>query len=190
MNDEMREKLKIAKEDLPYAGIVGQGVEVALDLLSDIDRRLNEILKISSRYKHKVSLVLIDIDSLKSFNDTYGHQVGDFVLKEVAKIIRDGLREVDTVARYGGDEFVAIMPETSKNNAVIAVERIKKELEQRPFLYTGASENLYITISAGVATFPDEAQTDYDLVNKADLALYQEKRKNKSLCSTPLEPKN
>lgn len=154
------------------------------------DRRLNEILKISSRYEHKVSLVLIDIDSFKSFNDTYGHQVGDFVLKEVAKTIRDGLREVDTVARYGGDEFVAIMPETSKDNAVIAVERIKKELEQRPFLYTGASENLYITISAGVATFPDEAQTDYDLVNKADLALYQEKRKNGSICSAPLKSRS
>ncbi|MBN2372162.1 diguanylate cyclase [bacterium] len=151
------------------------------------DRRLKDILKISSRYNHKVSLVLIDIDYFKTFNDTYGHQAGDFVLKEVAKIIRDGLREVDTVARYGGDEFVAIMPETSKNNAEIAVERIKKELEQRPFSYNGESKDLYITISAGVATFPDEAQTDYDLVNKADLALYQEKRKNRSLCSAPLE---
>ncbi len=143
------------------------------------DKRLTEIMKISSRYNHKVSLVLIDIDFFKKFNDTYGHQVGDFVLKEVAKTIRIGLREVDTVARYGGDEFVAIMPETSKRNAIVAVERIKKELEQRPFIYSCALENLYITISAGIATFPDEARTDYELVNKADQALYKEKRKNR-----------
>jgi len=141
------------------------------------DRNLKEILKMSSRYRHKVSLVLFDIDFFKTFNDTYGHQVGDFVLKEVSTMIRDGLREVDTVARYGGDEFVAIMPETSKKNAQTAVERIKKELEERSFHYEGSSSNLHITISAGIATFPEDAQTDYDLINQADLALYEDKKK-------------
>lgn len=141
------------------------------------DRNLKEILKMSLRYRHKVSLVLFDIDFFKTFNDTYGHQVGDFVLKEVSTMIRDGLREVDTVARYGGDEFVAIMPETSKKNAQTAVERIKKELEERSFHYEGSSSNLHITISAGIATFPEDAQTDYDLINHADLALYEDKKK-------------
>lgn len=149
------------------------------------DRRLSEILKISSRYNHKVSLALIDIDFFKTFNDTYGHQVGDFVLKEVAKTIRSKLREVDTVARYGGDEFVAIMPETSKESAVIALERIKKELEEQPFIYTGTSKELFITISAGIATYPDEATTDYELVNKADLALYEDKRRDRVTCPPP-----
>jgi len=141
------------------------------------DRTLKEILKFSSRYNHKVSLVLFDIDFFKVFNDTYGHQVGDFVLKEVARMIKEGLREVDTVARYGGDEFVAIMPETSKKNARTAIDRIKKELEQRSFAYEGSYSNLHITISAGIATFPEDAQTDYDLINQADLALYEDKKR-------------
>jgi diguanylate cyclase (GGDEF)-like protein len=141
------------------------------------DRSLKEIFKISSRYRHKFSLVIFDIDYFKTFNDTYGHQIGDNALKEVAKMIKKGLREVDTVARYGGDEFVAIMPETSKKNATIAIERIKKELEQKPFQFEGVPSSLHITISAGLATYPEDAQTDYELINKADLALYADKKK-------------
>ncbi|MGA1844300.1 MAG: diguanylate cyclase [bacterium] len=141
------------------------------------DRNLNKILKMSSRYRHRVSLVLFDIDFFKTFNDTYGHQVGDYVLKEVAMMIRGGLREVDIVARYGGDEFVAILPETPKKNALIAVERIKKALEKRGFSYNGISEGLHISISAGVATYPEDAQTDYELINKADSALYADKKR-------------
>jgi len=141
------------------------------------DRNLTKILKMSSRYRHRLSLVLFDIDFFKTFNDTYGHQVGDYVLKEVAMMIRGGLREVDIVARYGGDEFVAILPETPKKNALTAVERIKKSLEQRGFSCGGVSKKLHITISAGVATYPEDAQTDYDLVNRADSALYADKKR-------------
>lgn len=166
---------------------------INLDAFTDLynreyfDRRLNEVLKISSRYQHNVSLALFDIDFFKTFNDNYGHQVGDFVLKEVAGFIRSGLREVDTVARYGGDEFVAIMLETSKENALIAAERVKTELKQKAFKHMLTSNELYITISIGVATFPDEAETDYDLINKADLALYQDKKRNKAVCSELLK---
>lgn len=141
------------------------------------DWTLKEIIKLSSRYRHKFSLVLFDIDYFKTFNDTYGHQIGDYALKEVAKMIKKGLREVDTVARYGDDEFVAILPETSKRDALIAIERIKKELAQKSFQFEEIPSGLHITISAGVATYPEDAQTDYELINKADLALYAEKKK-------------
>ncbi|MEW5801823.1 MAG: diguanylate cyclase [bacterium] len=136
------------------------------------DKTLADILKISERYHHDVSLSIMDIDYFKEFNDNFGHQTGDFVIKSVARFIRDRLREVDTVARYGGDEFVVVMPETSKGNAAKAMMRIQNELARTSFHFDGVQQELQVSISFGIANYPTEAATDYELIHKADQALY------------------
>ncbi len=145
------------------------------------DKTLADTLKISERYHHDVSLSILDIDYFKEFNDTFGHQTGDFVIKSVAQFIRDRLREVDIVARYGGDEFVVVMPETSKGNAAKAMTRIENELSRTSFHCDGVSEPLQISISFGIANYPTEAASDFELINKVDQALYAVKNlKNKA----------
>ncbi|MCL6583852.1 MAG: diguanylate cyclase [bacterium] len=136
------------------------------------DRTLADILKISERYHHDVSLSILDIDDFKEFNDTFGHQTGDFVIRSVARFIRDRLREVDIVARYGGDEFVVVMPETSKGNAAKAMTRIQNELGRTFFQADGLEQQLKVSISFGIANYPTEATTDYELIHKADQELY------------------
>ncbi len=136
------------------------------------DKTLASVLKMSDRYQHDVSLSILDIDYFKEFNDTYGHQIGDFVIKSVAQFIREKLREVDIVARYGGDEFVVIMPETSKDNAEKAMVRIQSELAGQIFCCSQVEESLKISISYGIANYPQDAGNDYELVHKADQALY------------------
>lgn len=148
------------------------------------DKTLADTLKISERYHHDVSLSILDIDYFKEFNDTFGHQTGDFVIKSVAQFIRDRLREVDIVARYGGDEFVVVMPETSKGNAAKAMTRIQNELIRTSFHCDGVKEPLQISISFGIANYPTEAASDFELIQKADQALYVIKNlKNKALWS-------
>lgn len=136
------------------------------------DKTLADILKMSERYHHDVSLSILDIDGFKDFNDTFGHQTGDFVIKSVARFIRERLREVDIVARYGGDEFVVVMPETSKGNAAKAMSRIQNELSRTSFRSDGVSQQLQVSVSFGIANYPTEAATDYELIQKADQELY------------------
>ena len=148
------------------------------------DKTLADTLKISERYHHDVSLSILDIDYFKDFNDTFGHQTGDFVIKSVAQFIRERLREVDIVARYGGDEFVVVMPETSKGNATRAMTRIQNELSRTPFHCDGVQEPLQVSISFGIANYPTDATSDFELIQKADQALYAIKNlKNKALWS-------
>jgi two-component system cell cycle response regulator len=148
------------------------------------DKTLTDVLKISERYHHDVSLSILDIDYFKEFNDTFGHQTGDFVIKSVAQFIRERLREVDIVARYGGDEFVVVMPETSKGNAANAMNRIQNELSRTSFRCDGVKEPMQVSISFGIANYPTEAASDFELIHKADQALYAIKNlKNKALWS-------
>ena len=146
------------------------------------DKTLADLLKISDRYQHDVSLSILDIDYFKEFNDTYGHQIGDFVIKSVAQFIRRKLREVDIVARYGGDEFVVIMPETSKDNAEKAMARIQTDLSATVFHCAEVRQQLQVSISFGIANYPKDASNDYELIHKADKALYAIKdHKDKTL---------
>lgn len=122
-----------------------------------------------------MSVAMFDLDHFKSVNDTYGHQAGDRVLVELADILRDVARDVDRLGRYGGEEFMALLPETCIDDAAVFVERVRREVARRPF-DVGGDEPLHMTLSAGVATYPHETIRDVEsLVRLADQALYTAK---------------
>lgn len=141
--------------------------------------RLNEELQRSRRYKFKFAFLMLDIDDFKKCNDTYGHLVGDVVLKELAGIMRSSVREIDLVARYGGEEFAVILPETDTAGACLVAERIRSRTAGRVF--KAYDETLHVTISIGVATYPKDADKAKDLIDRADGALYAAKKSGKNL---------
>src|SRR5690606_20958219 len=122
-----------------------------------------------------MSVAMFDLDHFKSVNDTHGHQAGDRVLVELADILREVARDVDRLGRYGGEEFMALLPETCIDDAAVFVERVRREVARRPF-DVGGDEPLHMTLSAGVATYPHEMISDVEsLVRLADQALYTAK---------------
>jgi diguanylate cyclase (GGDEF)-like protein len=125
------------------------------------------------RYKKKVSLLFVDIDGFKRINDTFGHLVGSQALSELGQVFRRILRETDIVGRYGGDEFVIVLPETPLNGAMVIAERIRKKVEDYEFV----AQNLGIrlTVSLGVANCPKHTLTAEGLIKKADAAMYRAK---------------
>ncbi|MCK8818049.1 diguanylate cyclase [Natroniella sulfidigena] len=124
------------------------------------------------RYQRDLSLLMLDIDNFKLFNDTYGHQAGDEVLKELAQVLVENTREPDLVARYGGEEFVIILPETDRQGAVELGVRLNKSVREMTVDYQ--NEKLNVTVSIGVANYQDGQQAE-ELINAADNALYQAK---------------
>lgn len=136
---------------------------------------MEQEFKRARRYRLRVALLMTDIDKFKTFNDTYGHQLGDVVLREVAGAVRRSLREIDIPARYGGEEFGIVLPETDLNGALIVGERIRKNVESLSIPRSGGGP-LRVTISIGVSSFPDNAVIDpEDMIKKADEALYRAK---------------
>jgi diguanylate cyclase (GGDEF)-like protein len=136
--------------------------------------RLDEHVAQSQRYGKKLSLILADIDHFKSVNDTYGHPIGDVVLKGVARSLAREARATDLVARYGGEEFAIVMPETDSPGAIAIAERIRVRVAKAVF--DTDQGPLRITMSLGVATFPDDAAKKAALVERADGCLYHAKR--------------
>ncbi|MGI6425135.1 MAG: diguanylate cyclase [Tepidanaerobacteraceae bacterium] len=116
------------------------------------------------------SLIILDVDHFKTYNDMYGHVVGDSVLQHLAKVLRNNVRDRDTVGRYGGEEFAIILPGISSIEAREIADRIRRVVQKTVFATCG-EEKIYITISAGIASYPHDALTVDDLVNKADKAM-------------------
>ena len=135
---------------------------------------LRKQIDIARRYNQALSLIIIDIDFFKKFNDTYGHQAGDAVLRQVAKILKNNSRATDYVCRYGGEEMTIILPNTSAEDALFNANRICKAVADTPFHLTPV-DKVNVTISLGVSTFPDNAQTPQDLIEWADKGLYYAK---------------
>ena len=128
-------------------------------------------------------MLMIDIDHFKKKNDKFGHLVGDVILREVAALIKQNVREIDLVGRYGGEEFSVILVDTNKLDAQLAGERIRKAIES--YKFKAYDEVIDVTISAGISSFPQEGQTTEDLIEKADSALYQAKNKGRNrVCLT------
>lgn len=137
--------------------------------------RLSEETRRARRFGTNFSLIYIDLDNLKDYNDVYGHLAGDHVLREVARVIWSNVREVDVAARYGGDEFAVLLVGADTREARGVAERIRAQVEKELFpAGKGKAPELSLraTISAGVATFPVDADNEADLVHKADRAMY------------------
>jgi len=137
----------------------------------------------SKRYGNVFSVMLFDIDNFKRINDNYGHQAGDIVLQGLAQILLTVSRETDIVVRYGGEEFIVILPNTAEEEAAALAERIKNTVEETVFTLND-SENVNITLSGGIASFPLSAADSKTLLYAADSALYSAKEtgKNKIIC--------
>jgi diguanylate cyclase (GGDEF)-like protein len=128
----------------------------------------------SARFGRPLALLMLDLDLFKNVNDTYGHQRGDAVLVEIAARVRGQVRDVDTVARYGGEEVVVILPETDEDGAVQAAERICDAVRRRPFGEPGEGA-IDVTVSIGAAVFPAHGASATTLLRRADEALYEAK---------------
>lgn len=141
---------------------------------------LDHELARARRYRRKCSLAMIDIDFFKQYNDRHGHLRGDEVLKEVGGIFIASIRNSDIAARYGGEEFMVIMPETNCDLASIAGEKLRRAVADHPFPLQETQPGGTLTVSVGIATFPDDAATARELVNAADKALYRAKQQGRN----------
>jgi diguanylate cyclase (GGDEF)-like protein len=149
----------------------------------EMDRLLKAEVSRCLRYGHPVGLVVIDIDNFKLINDTFGHVAGDKVLRTISQLLAENLRSPDSIARYGGDELVVILPETSEREALLVVERLRTVVATHDFamvlpveLRSALPSRLALTISLGVACADAGAYTDESLFADADQALYQAKQ--------------
>jgi diguanylate cyclase (GGDEF)-like protein len=141
--------------------------------------RLDEESRRARRYALPMSLAIMDIDTFKLFNDTEGHLAGDYILKEVASIMSAAVRANDILVRFGGDEFVILMPQTSKAEALGVAERIRKNIRDQIQLAWKRFPAKQITISAGISMFPDGCGPKDHLIRCADRALYKAKVKGR-----------
>lgn len=145
-------------------------------------RRFTEILRrewaTARRYKHPLSLLLVDVDRFKIVNDTDGHAAGDEVLKCVAEVLTTSIREVDVCARYGGDEFVLLLPHTPAENALVVAERVRARMKKERAKWAGEASQ--VSLSIGIASTEDpEMQSADDLVEAADRALFDGKKRGR-----------
>lgn len=144
--------------------------------------RFAEEIERSKKFKYCFSLLIIDVDRFKYFNDNYGHLVGDAIIKEVSRVAKDNIRQIDIIGRYGGDELAVILSETDKKEAEFVAERIRKSIEEKYIkIY---DEELKVTVSIGISTFPEDAKNLQLLIDKADIALYKAKQAGRNrFCS-------
>jgi diguanylate cyclase (GGDEF)-like protein len=142
--------------------------------------KLSEQFNRLKRFPEPISLVLADIDHFKRVNDTYGHPVGDLVLKGVAQVLKETIRDIDIPARYGGEEFAVILPGTSSEGARNIAERLRQKVKGAPFSSNG--RRIDVSVSIGIATSPSDAKSKEGLIERADKALYHAKRNGRDRC--------
>jgi len=135
--------------------------------------------RLAARTSRPLSLLFIDLDGFKSINDSHGHLAGSRALVEAGRVIRGSARETDIVARFGGDEFALILPDTPSPGALQVAERIRDRIARHEFL-AGDGLNIHLTASVGVATLPDVAAAADELVQAADAAMYRVKDRGKN----------
>ncbi len=176
----------IALERSMYYSLIGHLKELSItDSLTGLfnkryfEERFFEELQRSERHNLSFSLAMLDIDDFKLFNDTEGHLSGDEILKNIANITKESTRVIDIIARFGGEEFAIIMPQTEKDEAFFVAERIRKSVREQLSHTWKYFPREHITITLGVATFPSDGRDVKNLIRNADKALYKGKREGK-----------
>jgi two-component system cell cycle response regulator len=137
-------------------------------------------VKKSLRQGYPVALIMLDIDDFKKYNDKLGHITGDVILRELANVVRENVREIDLPARYGGEEFALVLPYAGKDGALSGSKRIMKAISSHKFLHETTSSIEKLTVSIGIACCPEDSYTEEDLIQKADSVLYQAKKEGKN----------
>ena len=167
-----------------YEQIVQQSVKDRLTGLNNrayFDQVFEQQLSLAQRYNTDLSLLFLDLDNFKDINDRYGHQTGDYVLQSVATLIEKEKRDSDIAIRYGGEEFILLMPHTGSINGLILAERIRKLVSRTVINHNDHA--ISITISGGLASYPKDGDISSDILAVADQALYQSKGAGKNLIS-------
>lgn len=181
MLNEMNHRLESLATIDPLTGLPNHGA-----LLEQLHKEFER----ASRYHYPLSLCFFDGDRFKRINDTYGHIVGDTVLRELGERIQASLRAGDTLGRYGGEEFMVILPETSSEAAFTIAERMRASVSAQPFALEHTPNNITMTISIGIATYPLEVGSSNELIEKADQAMYWAKRLGRNQIRTSSEALN
>ncbi len=153
-----------------------------------LDVALEREIKRAERYGSSVTVIFIDLDLFKGVNDKFGHLVGSRVLKEVGKLLKKSVREVDLVIRYGGDEYTVILVETSTSGAAIVAERIRSTIEAHQFL-SEDGHDIRLTACLGYASYPEDTKSKQDLLDAADRAMYRGKESGRNMVFRALQKK-
>jgi diguanylate cyclase (GGDEF)-like protein len=146
--------------------------------------KIDEEKRRAARYDQPLALIMIDIDWFKRFNDNYGHEVGNQVLIGMAGVIKRCVRDVDILCRYGGEEFIIILPQTVEREALRIAERIRSEVESAEFGGGGGIPALKVTVSVGITSFPENRRNEEEIINAVDQALYRAKGSGKNTVCT------
>jgi len=173
-NEELKKANKILKAFVSRDGLTGLfNHRHFQDLLA------HEVAR-SIRYERIFSLLFIDLDYFKQYNDTHGHLEGDDLLRVLAVVLKKYLRKSDILARYGGEEFTIILPSTSKKDARVAAEKIRRFVEEYPFQGQETQPSGNVTVSIGVSSFPEDGSDSPSIINQADKAMYQAKNNGRN----------
>ncbi len=176
-----KQRLESMNEELAHLAITDSLTQVYNHtfLISTLKYELSR----TERFAKSMAFLMIDIDLFKQVNDTYGHLIGDEVLKEIVTIIKAPIRAIDVLGRYGGEEFGLLLPETNEKGAVVLAEKIRKHVEEHKFSVSDGVQyvSISLTVSIGVAIYPDKEVTNVlTLIKKADDALYISKNEGRN----------
>ncbi|HEY2455898.1 MAG TPA: GGDEF domain-containing protein [Candidatus Acidoferrum sp.] len=169
--------LQLATSD-PLTGLFNRGY---------VDDRLGTELSRARRYGTRLTIAVIDADRFKWLNDTHGHALGDVVLRKIGEILRSSFRQSDTAGRYGGEEFLVILPETDLETAQQKLEALREKVASTPIAVTKRGEEISLTISAGLASFPEDGRDAGELFALADRRMFQAKREGRNRVVTSAE---
>jgi diguanylate cyclase (GGDEF)-like protein len=150
-----------------------------------LQQRLDDEIERAKRYSRSLSMLMLDADDFKRFNDTYGHIAGDQALAEIGQVLRAAVREIDVVCRYGGEEFSVVLPETDAEGAFVVAEKVREAVASHSFADGDGNRGVHVTVSIGLATFPSSAADREELLRQADDALYQAKHLGRDRVRAP-----